>query len=355
MRLDLFNLAAPLALILAGCGMQENGDFGVGEGERDEPAIVVGDDEALGAGEVGEPAEAADPLDTRARAAWERAADGVLVAQVSGTRDHPDVWGVVRLRPVGGQVEVESSFDALPAGTHAYHVHEHGDCSAPTQDSMGGHLRFQQLGMETAGTMRQPSRVAGGSELNEATGLRPGVVPGQGAHEVGPTDVVGGDAKPPVADPATQGLGHEGVGHEGVGQEGIAQEGVGQEGVGQEGVGQGGVGQEGAAMEQPSPVVDGNLGEIVAVNGSAEVTAIVPNLAPDDLPALVGRAVVVHERGNIADVPSGDSGTPIACGVIGVAAPGASIVPADQLEDDLPSDNLPEDNLPEDEATPPAG
>ena len=62
----------------------------------------------------------------------------------------------------------------------------------------------------------------------------------------------------------------------------------------------------------------GNLGQLDAdasghATGSRTVDA--------RLRQLLGRAVVIHEKGNDDTKPDGAAGTPIACGVIGIANP----------------------------------
>jgi len=47
--------------------------------------------------------------------------------------------GTVTFREVPGGVEVTASFQGLSPGDHGFHVHEHGDCSAPDASSAGGH------------------------------------------------------------------------------------------------------------------------------------------------------------------------------------------------------------------------
>lgn len=53
------------------------------------------------------------------------------------------VRGTVRFRDIGnGTLEVFAAVDALPGGTHAYHVHVFGDCSSPDAESAGPHFHF---------------------------------------------------------------------------------------------------------------------------------------------------------------------------------------------------------------------
>ncbi len=50
-----------------------------------------------------------------------------------------DTVGTVRFEETGDGVRISVSIDGLPAGTHALHIHETGDCSAPDFTSAGGH------------------------------------------------------------------------------------------------------------------------------------------------------------------------------------------------------------------------
>jgi hypothetical protein len=66
-------------------------------------------------------------------------------------------------------------------------------------------------------------------------------------------------------------------------------------------------------------MIHGNLGDIVAVEGQpATATAMVQDATWSV--SLLGRAVVIHEKGNDPTAgPDGGAGDPIACGVIGIA------------------------------------
>lgn len=55
--------------------------------------------------------------------------------------DGSDVHGVVQLEERGDEVRVQADVRGLPPGSqHGFHVHEHGDCSAPDATSAGGHF-----------------------------------------------------------------------------------------------------------------------------------------------------------------------------------------------------------------------
>lgn len=67
-------------------------------------------------------------------------ASNAAIAVLAGTKDSP-VRGELRLTEAGGGVDVVGEIAGLAAGSeHGFHVHEHGDCSAPDASSAGGHL-----------------------------------------------------------------------------------------------------------------------------------------------------------------------------------------------------------------------
>ena len=61
------------------------------------------------------------------------------------------VQGVVNFFQEFGQLRVEANFTGLTPGEHGFHIHEHGDCSAPDASSAGGH--FNPAGMVHGGPM----------------------------------------------------------------------------------------------------------------------------------------------------------------------------------------------------------
>jgi len=50
------------------------------------------------------------------------------------------VKGKVEFKPAKGGVLVTAHIEGLTPGTHGFHVHEKGDCSAPDGTSAGGHF-----------------------------------------------------------------------------------------------------------------------------------------------------------------------------------------------------------------------
>jgi Cu-Zn family superoxide dismutase len=68
---------------------------------------------------------------------WESVHDAVAVLHPSSGSA---TTGVVWLRQRGDAVEVEAHVEGLiPESEHGFHVHEHGDCSAPDATSAGDH------------------------------------------------------------------------------------------------------------------------------------------------------------------------------------------------------------------------
>jgi len=61
------------------------------------------------------------------------------VAVVKPTQGN-NVEGTVWLSAVPGGVAVKASLKGLAAGSHGFHVHEFGDCTAPDGASAGGHF-----------------------------------------------------------------------------------------------------------------------------------------------------------------------------------------------------------------------
>jgi Cu-Zn family superoxide dismutase len=68
------------------------------------------------------------------------------------------VSGTVRFEAVSGGVKVTATVKGLAAGSHGFHVHEFGDCTAPDATSAGGH--FNPAGHPHAGP-RDAKRHAG--------------------------------------------------------------------------------------------------------------------------------------------------------------------------------------------------
>ena len=90
---------------------------------------------------------APDTLATPLPAETPAAVDGDLTTReavaVLNPTEGNDVRGQVTFTATGGGVRVVAEIEGLGAGTHGFHVHEFGDCSAPDASSAGGHFNPQ--------------------------------------------------------------------------------------------------------------------------------------------------------------------------------------------------------------------
>jgi Cu-Zn family superoxide dismutase len=100
----------------------------------------------LAAATLAAPAPAASP--SPATMAHKVAAPTRAVAVLHPTQGH-SVSGTVRFEAVAGGVKVTANLKGLAAGSHGFHVHEFGDCTAPDATSAGGH--FNPAGHPHAG------------------------------------------------------------------------------------------------------------------------------------------------------------------------------------------------------------
>lgn len=68
--------------------------------------------------------------------------------------------------------------------------------------------------------------------------------------------------------------------------------------------------------------ITGNLGEVTAgESGEAESSVRLPEAELNGSRSLIGRAIVVHRRGNDPEAaPTGDTGARVACGTIGIVS-----------------------------------
>lgn len=64
---------------------------------------------------------------------------GKSSAQIEG-RSGSTLTGTAEFMVHGGQMMVTVNVKGAPPGTHAVHIHEKGDCSAPDASSAGGHF-----------------------------------------------------------------------------------------------------------------------------------------------------------------------------------------------------------------------
>jgi Cu-Zn family superoxide dismutase len=192
-----------------------------------------------------------------------------LVATVSGGPKHKGIQGKVTFRMQAGTTLVDAQVDGLPKGEHGYHVHVFGDCSSLETKSPGEHLDFHagMGGMGGTTGSNVPSTSGGAAGTLAGTGSGTGMGTGMGT---------GSGSGVPKSMDAT------------------------------------------ATDAADGSHVIGNLGELVAdSSGHASASRTVDAR----LRQLLGRAVVIHEKGNDDTKPDGAAGDPIACGVIGIANP----------------------------------
>lgn len=121
----LLPIPAALALALAACGGDADratNDSGNAAMEADRAADTTG-------GTM--PADVSAPMD---------AANAMATATLQPTQGN-ETAGQLRFASVDGRIQVTGTVTGLPGGgTHGFHVHETGDCSAPDATSAGGHF-----------------------------------------------------------------------------------------------------------------------------------------------------------------------------------------------------------------------
>ena len=66
------------------------------------------------------------------------------VCVVHPTKGH-NAHGVVTFIKVDGGVKVVADIKGLKPGSHGFHIHEYGDCSAPNGTSAGGHFNPENV------------------------------------------------------------------------------------------------------------------------------------------------------------------------------------------------------------------
>lgn len=121
----LLPIPAALALALAACG----GDTDRTTDDTANPALEA--DRAAETTGGSMPADAAAPMD---------ASSAMARAMLQPTQGN-ETAGELRFASVDGRIEVTGTVTGLTGGgTHGFHVHETGDCSAPDATSAGGHF-----------------------------------------------------------------------------------------------------------------------------------------------------------------------------------------------------------------------
>ena len=84
-----------------------------------------------------------------------------------------------------------------------------------------------------------------------------------------------------------------------------------------------------ALQDGPEKAHAGDMGNIIAdAKGNAKLDAVIPNVSLTGKFAVIGRAVVVHEKVDDFSQPVGNAGNRVGCGVIGVTGPVAAPSPA---------------------------
>ncbi len=201
-----------------------------------------------------------------------------LVATISGDPKHKELKGLVSFRMQGGNVLVDAKVDGLPKGEHGYHVHVYGDCSALDAKSPGEHLDFHAgMGGMGSETGSNATTTTGGTAGTLAgSGMGTGTGSGMGSGRGTGMGTGSGSGVPKSMDASA------------------------------------------TDMAMDGSHVMGNLGELQA---DASGHAMASGSVDARLRQLLGRAVVIHEKGNDDTKPDGAAGDPIACGVIGIANP----------------------------------
>lgn len=118
-RLSLL-LALPLLLALSACT-----DTQTEPGLAEDDTLLTSPDSALDTAQT--------PL------GLDEAGTPIAEAILEPTEGH-DTEGVVRFYEAEGGLRVVAEVSGLSQGRHGFHVHEHGDCSAPDASSAGGHF-----------------------------------------------------------------------------------------------------------------------------------------------------------------------------------------------------------------------
>lgn len=118
-------------------------------------------------------------------------ADTAMVT-LAGTKDSP-VTGELRLTATPAGVTITGEIMGLTPGTeHGFHVHEHGDCSAPDASSAGGH--FNPDNQDHGGPDRTPRHLGDLANLKsdqEGRASVDGNIPNAALRTEGPNNLIG--------------------------------------------------------------------------------------------------------------------------------------------------------------------
>lgn len=126
-----------LPLLLAGCDQAEKQTVAEDVAHPESPEIATRDTETAAGQE--EPVPLMDPEE--AELDIPNPEEPVLgaIAMLEPTEGHA-ARGKVTFRYEGGVVTISGTISGLEPGTHGFHIHEFGDCSAPDASSAGGHF-----------------------------------------------------------------------------------------------------------------------------------------------------------------------------------------------------------------------
>ena len=172
----LLPIPAALALALAACG-------GGADSSNDADNAAAEADRA---------AETAGTMPPAATPAPSTASAATAMATLQPTAGNQTA-GELRFAVVDGRIEVTGTVTGLPGGgTHGFHVHETGDCSAPDASSAGGHFNpgstdHGRVGQGAHHGGDSDNITAGADGTAQVRGWLEGVTLGDGAA----TDIVG--------------------------------------------------------------------------------------------------------------------------------------------------------------------
>lgn len=127
-------VAAMPALCLALAGCQPAGED---QAQPPDEQQQQQDQPGTGSGTTGSPA-AGESADAPQAGQGAGMAAEYAEAEILPTEGQ-DTGGVIKLTREGDQVRIEGSITGLTPGSHGFHIHEKGDCSAPDASSAGGH------------------------------------------------------------------------------------------------------------------------------------------------------------------------------------------------------------------------
>lgn len=129
LKASLVGLVSAAALVSGACKQEETPPPPTLQ-EVDPAAAQVADNDPPEVDET-DPEEASDGSGLMARAKLQAAADFKLEGEVT-------------FEETGDGIGIRATVQGLPKGTHGFHIHEHGDCSAADFSSAGDHFNPEQ-------------------------------------------------------------------------------------------------------------------------------------------------------------------------------------------------------------------